>query len=129
MTEVPLPFNEREELGAVASVSDGVLELKLSGTADLRVSNDLPQLLGAVHDAALEHGSQRVTVDLMQLEFMNSSCIKAFVTWLARMQREPEQRQYRVVFVSNPEILWQKGSLRAFQCLAPDHVAVELRAP
>jgi hypothetical protein len=56
---------------------------------------------------------------------MNSSCLKAVVTWIFRVRGEPTDRQYSIVFVTNPQAQWQRRSLHALSCMAADLVSVQ----
>jgi hypothetical protein len=64
-------------------------------------------------------------VDFRELEFMNSSCFKCFVTWLGIVQDLEPTRQYKIVFASNRELHWQRRSLNALRCFAMGVVTIE----
>jgi len=70
-------------------------------------------------------GVKTVKVDLRQLEFMNSSCFKIFVAWLAQLRDLDAAKQYKIQIVSNPNLLWQRRSLAALSCFAVDLVTIE----
>jgi hypothetical protein len=55
--------------------------------------------------------------------FMNSSCFKAFVTWIDSVKTD--SRQYRIVLLANSELHWQRRSLEALRRLAIGVVSVE----
>ena len=97
----------------------------LSGTADLRVADEMGTLLRALHQHALDTQAECISVDLRELEFMNSSCFKAFVSWIANLQELPSEKQYRVKLLSSPAMLWQRRSLHALSCFAQHLVSVE----
>ena len=50
---------------------------------------------------------------------------KVFVTWLAQVQELPTEKQYRIHFMSNPNMHWQRRSLAALSCFAVDLVTIE----
>ena len=127
MTPVELPFRAVAELSVSAHQADGEVVLQLSGTADLRVTEQLSEVLLTIHEVASIRQVRRVTVDMTDLEFMNSSCVKSFVSWLAGIHGRNESIPYKVRFLSNPEILWQRNSLRAIRCMVPDIVTVETK--
>ncbi len=56
---------------------------------------------------------------------MNSSCFKSFVTWIGEVQDLQPDKQYRIHFRSNPEMLWQRRSLHALRCFAVDLITIE----
>lgn len=115
--------------GSNFNVSGGLdgktLTLQLSGNADLAALEPLEKVLGRVHDESLKAAVSEVAVDLRQLEFMNSSCFKNFVSWIGKVQELPGEQQYRIRFLSNAEMLWQRRSLHALQCFAVQLITVE----
>jgi hypothetical protein len=64
-----------------------------------------------------------VKCDFRQLLFMNSSCFKAFVVWIDTVKSSP--RAYRIRFLTDPEMHWQRRSLEALRRLATNVVLVE----
>lgn len=66
-----------------------------------------------------------MVVDLTRLEFMNSSCFKSFVAWIEQVQNLDPSEQYRIQFLSDPNMHWQRRSLKALSCFAADLITVE----
>jgi hypothetical protein len=63
---------------------------------------------------------------MRELEFMNSSCLKAFVSWIAKLEDvEDPQAQYRIRFLSDATKLWQRRSLGALTCIDADRLQVD----
>lgn len=124
MNEIALPVQQAAELRARLMRDDAALVAKLSGTADLRVTGSVEAILARVHQAALELSIPEVHMDLRELEFMNSSCFKSFVSWISEVS-ELSSGQYRIRFFSNPSILWQRRSLHALSCFAAELVTIE----
>ncbi len=116
---------QASELNASVTADEHGLLVSLSGTADLRVTEDVEKLLADVHQRALAEALEEVKVDLRSLEFMNSSCFKSFVTWISQVQDLAEPKQYRIRFISSPAILWQRRSLNALSCFAAHLVTIE----
>lgn len=112
------------EASLEAGVS-GVLRVRFSGTADLEAKADLEVFVKGLHAEAVRLGATRVIVDFRELEFMNSSCFKIFVAWLAQVRDLETDKQYRIHLLSNPNQLWQRRSLAALSCFAVDLVAIE----
>jgi hypothetical protein len=104
---------------------DGGFSLMLTGTADLRVQQELETFLFKVNELALARSAPEIAVDLRKLEFMNSSCFKAFVSWIGQLQEVERGRQYRIRFLSDPRMLWQRRSLHALSCFAVDLITIE----
>lgn len=113
------------ELIAAADLDDGVLRLALSGTADATSEAALGTLLARLHAELHQACAREAVVDMRALEFMNSSCFKAFITWIVAVDRLPASQRYRIRFLCNPEIHWQRRSLRAMVHFGSDIVSVE----
>jgi hypothetical protein len=124
VNEIALPVQQAAELRARLTQEDGALVAKLSGTADLRVTDSVEAILTRVHQKALELAIPEVRMDLRELEFMNSSCFKSFVSWISDVS-DLTAGQYRIRFLSNPSILWQRRSLHALSCFAAELVTIE----
>ena len=99
MIEIALPVEQAAELRARLTRDDSGLVAKLSGTADLRVTDSVEAILSRVHQQALELGIPEVKMDLRELEFMNSSCFKSFVSWISEVS-DLTTGQYRIRFLS-----------------------------
>lgn len=124
MNQIALPVEQAAELRASLTQEREALVAKLCGTADLRVTDSVEAILGRVHQKALELAIPEVRVDLRELEFMNSSCFKSFVSWISEVS-DLTAGQYRIRFLSNPSILWQRRSLHALSCFAAELVTIE----
>jgi hypothetical protein len=108
---------------AIAGQMDGQrIKVTAWGYADMRCQAALQEFLVALDGEATRVEVEEVTVDIRTLDFMSSGCFKHFVTWLATAKQQA--RKYKVVFISNPALHWQKLSLRALTCFAPDVVSV-----
>jgi len=103
----------------------GGLTVRLSGTADMRAMEALDRFLRQVHDEAQQRALPEVSVDMRPLEFMNSSCFKAFVAWIESDLELPEERRYRIRFLSSPERRWQHRSLVALSCFATELIHLQ----
>jgi hypothetical protein len=104
--------------------SDGIT-MRITGNADSRVKDSLQELLLRTHAELQTQRLSRATVDLRALEFMNSSCFKAFVYWLAEARNLGPDKQYRIHFLANQQIHWQRRSLHALSCFAAELVQIE----
>jgi hypothetical protein len=124
VNQIALPVEQAAELRAQLTREETGLVAKLSGTADLRVTDSVEAILTRVHQKALELGIPEVQMDLRELEFMNSSCFKSFVSWISDVS-DLTTGQYRIRFLSNPSILWQRRSLHALSCFAAELVTIE----
>ena len=120
-----VPTVKTDDFEAEAALASWVITMTLKGTADLRVNGPLEEFVQGVRTEAARLKVKEVVVDFRALEFMNSSCFKAFVSWLAQVEDiEPEER-YRIRFLSDNSKHWQKRSLVALSCFAADVVQID----
>ena len=124
MSDSPLPELGCSDLNGTASMQSDELSLRLEGTADSRFTDDLSRFVVGAQESALAAGVKRVVIDFRELEFMNSSCFKSFVTWLQNLIELEPARQYQIRFVSDPNKHWQARSLKALSCFAADLVEI-----
>lgn len=101
------------------------LVVDLRGNADMHAIDPLEHMLERVHADAVRLGSKEIVMDMRELEFMNSSCFKSFVTLVHSAQELEEEKRYKIRLLSNPDYHWQKRSLNALRCFAVDLVTVE----
>jgi len=115
-----------EDIDFTATAESGTpsLIITLVGNADLNVKVELDRFMGAVHEEARRVGAKEVVVDLKELEFMNSSCLKSFVWWISSVHDLAAAHQYRITFVSSPTMYWQRRSLNALAGLAAELVSI-----
>lgn len=125
MSELDFPDVSGTSLIAEASMEDAVLSVRLRGVADQETHEAMAAVTAATHAEALRLGVATVVVDLRGLEFMSSSCVKSFITWLVALQEEGAAARYVVRFVLDPGFLWQHRTLEALRRLAPDVLSFE----
>ncbi len=101
------------------------LVMEFAGNAESLSVQAVQVLLSEAHREALARGAREVNVNIRQLNFMNSSCFKAFVTWLHDARALEATRTYRIRFLASPNIYWQSRSLEALRTFAPDLVSIE----
>jgi hypothetical protein len=98
---------------------------RLTGTADALIGQNLENLLSVVHDSALMLNVPQVRVDLRELVFMNSSCLKDIVTWLNKVRLHAGPGGYRIILVSSVKQRWHRRTVEALRCFAPEAVTLE----
>jgi hypothetical protein len=121
----PLASVKHRSFNATLAVESSTLRVRLAGTADLVVQEQLATFLGAVHACATEHMVSRVLVDVNDLGFINSSCLKCLVTWIFKVHGDERARQYRIVFLTNHASPWQERSFHALSCMCTELVSIE----
>lgn len=120
-----LPKSTGSAIAAEGTLEDGAIRVRFTGTADVEAKPDLDNIVKAIHAEALRLAAPKVIVDFRELEFMNSSSFKVFVSWLSQVQELPTDKQYRIHLLSNPSLHWQRRSLAALSCFAVDLVTIE----
>ncbi len=103
------------------------LVVAFSGNGDMSAVESLGRYLKQVHTEAVTLKVGEVKFDFRDLYFMNSSCFKAYVTWIDLVSRA-ESHAYKIRFLTNPRLHWQRRSLEALRCLSPGVVRVEALA-
>ncbi|MBA3539894.1 MAG: hypothetical protein H0T79_09715 [Deltaproteobacteria bacterium] len=114
-----LDFHHADLAITVARTAEGVT-LYLSGTADVHAIAPLGAILPKLHAEVLRLALPEVVIDIQGLEFMNSSCLKAFVSWIALDQDTAPGQQYKIRFVRNQALAWQRRTISALACFAVD---------
>jgi hypothetical protein len=97
--------------------------VRFSGAGDTEGVAVFERFLALLHEHAVASGIKRLAVDLEQLTFINSSCLKALVSWIYKV--DTSGRPYTIVLLRNPRMHWQKSSLSTLQRLAPQVVSIE----
>lgn len=116
----------------VASVRDaglslGVVEgpgahVSFTGAGETGGVEVLRQFVASVHAAAVAAKMEQVHVDLVDLKFINSSCLKVLVSWVYDV--DTNGRPYQIELIRDTTMHWQKGSLDTLRRLAPEVVSV-----
>ena len=110
---------------AHANLRRETLRVALAGNGDVRAQDALEVFLTALHAEASRLGVTHVELDCQDLTFMNSCCLKALVSWIGAVQDAPAEVQYKICFLSNPRLHWQKRSFRALACFAAELVSIQ----
>jgi len=113
-----------EDFEGAARHDGTMINAWLRGTADYAALDAIDMLLSRIHVEANRLGVKEAVVDLRQLEFMNSSCFKSFVSWINDIQGLEQERRYKIKFLANPKLHWQRRSLTSLRCFAVDLVSV-----
>ena len=121
--QLALPPIDSKGLTCEASLVDSKLTVAFNGTGDVAAIELLANYLKQLHAEAERLLVTEVTCDFRQLSFMNSSCFKSFVVWIDTVKNAA--RSYRIRFLTDPGMQWQRRSLEALRRLATDVVSVE----
>ena len=97
----------------------------MNGNADSLVRDVLERFLRELHNEACRVGISEVKLDIRELYFLNSSCMKLLVTWFTSLRELDSAKQYRVVVHSSPKLHWQRRSFDALRYIADGLVTVQ----
>lgn len=97
-------------------------KIKITGNGDADAVRPLETYFRRLHKELSSSHFRSVHVDLEEMFFMNSSCLKAFVSWIHRV--DSEGGKYTIELLMNPRLPWQKRSLATLQRLAPRVVSI-----
>jgi hypothetical protein len=115
-----------EEQGLTLGPVGGVRgRVRFAGTGEAEGAAVLDRFLGLLHDQALAQELTEVTIELEELDFINSSCLKAMVAWIYKV--DTGGRPYKIRLRRDASMHWQKTSLATLQRLAPTIVIIEDR--
>lgn len=123
MSQLDLERVELEGFSLMPNLDAGILSVVFSGKGDLDAVSTLADFLPKVHQQAVLHGVSEVRFDFCALTFMNSSCFKAFVTFIDTAKTIAVD--YRIRFVTTTEHYWQRRSLEALRRLAMGIVIIQ----
>jgi len=112
-----LPELRTDSFSLVFASAGGVPIVKLSGNGDAEAVSALDRTLTQLHQKLISESATSVVVDLGDLYFMNSSCLKAFVAWIYKVRTTGSP--YRIRLQLNPRQRWQRRGLEPLQRLAP----------
>lgn len=121
MTELNLPRIEEKGFALQAFDQDPPL-VRFTGNGDSEAIAPLERFLRQLHTELLDKRCISVSVDLHELYFMNSSCLKNFVAWIYKV--DTEGKPYEIQFLTNPRLHWQQRSLATLRRLAPTIVSI-----
>jgi hypothetical protein len=114
----------RDDFAVAAHCEGGVITASLKGNADHAAVELVEVLLDRIHADARVLDVKGVVIDLRQLEFMNSSCFRHFIGWIATIQDLEAAHRYGIKFLSKPSYHWQRRSLQSLRSFAVDLISV-----
>jgi hypothetical protein len=113
---------------AEAFLGGSEIAVRFSGTADLSVKDIMDRFLIDVHAEAARMDVKSVSVDVSGLEFINSSCLMAIVTWITTVQ-SMVNRRYQIAFHFKAVRDWHRRSFDVLTQLGEDVVTVQASPP
>lgn len=101
------------------------LTVKLVGNADNEAHPLLSAFMIELHELAVRARVGCVEIDFRDLYFMNSPCLRQLVAWITDVADLGAADRYRIRFVTNPNLPWQRRSLGSLKHLAEALVDID----
>jgi hypothetical protein len=120
------PATAGSDFRVTPSVVGDEVVVTLSGTGDMAAVAPLEQALKQVDEQILAQGLAGARIDISALYLLNSSCIKALISFIHRNMAA--KRRYAVRFVVDERLAWQSRTLGVLCRMAPDLVSVVAQA-
>lgn len=120
-----LPSLTTPELKCTVTEGPEGLTFIFDGRAESVAAREaLRSFLASADQTARARKAAQVKVDFGPLIFINSSCFKEFVLWLTTVSQRPVAEQYRLIFMANPGVRWQRASLHSLATFATNLVEI-----
>ncbi|KYF71784.1 hypothetical protein BE11_33115 [Sorangium cellulosum] len=111
-----------ESFGIEPALRDDSLSVKLTGTGDMAAVAPLGSLLKELQWEAVRLRVSAVEFDVRALYFLNSSCLKAFISFICGLAGQG--LKCKVQFVTDARLGWQRRSLTALERMSPELVSI-----
>lgn len=115
----------REGFAIVPCQVGDEVHVAFGGSADKEAEPLLPGYFRLLHTEVLRLGVGLVVVDIRELYFINSSCLKSIVMWIDLLNGTSSVERYRIRFVKDPKLQWQTRSFDALHRMCIEYVSVE----
>ena len=126
MNKLNIQVVEEDRIKIEVLDSDSGLIIKFTGDIDMEdPSIILDPLFSKLHDGCVEQGIKSVAADFTELNFLNSSGIKAVAKWIMKLTELDDESKYQIKIIHNKDITWQVTSLPTLTFLVPGAVQVE----
>ncbi|WP_437284607.1 hypothetical protein [Sorangium sp. So ce406] len=111
-----------ESFGIEPALRDDSLGVKLTGTGDMSAVAPLGLFLKDLQAEAARLRVSAIEFDVRALYFLNSSCLKAFISFICGLPGLG--LRCKVQFVTDARLGWQRRSLTALERMSPDLVSI-----
>ncbi|XXX72910.1 hypothetical protein WMF30_35210 [Sorangium sp. So ce134] len=111
-----------DSFGIEPSLRGETLSVKLSGTGDMAAAPPLGICLKALQAEVVRLSIPTVEFDVRALYFLNSSCLKSFISFICGLAGQGVKS--KVVFVTDARLGWQRRSLAAIERMSPELVSI-----
>lgn len=111
-----------EEFHISSSFADGDVVLRFSGVGDVTAAKPLAECLTTIRNGIVTKEVVSVEFDIRRLELLNSSCLKAFATFIIELVSRKSNTPIR--FIVGAKLPWQSRCLFALERLAHSLVTI-----
>ncbi|MGK3992436.1 hypothetical protein [Sorangium sp. So ce1024] len=111
-----------DSFGIEPALREDTLDVKLSGTGDMSAAGPLGAFLKDLGAEASRLRVDIVAFDVRNLYFLNSSCLKALISFICGLAGLG--LRCKVQFVTDARLGWQRRSLTALERMSPDVVSI-----
>ncbi|MGK3992441.1 hypothetical protein [Sorangium sp. So ce1024] len=111
-----------DSFGIEPALRDDTLSIKLSGTGDMAAAPSLGICLKALQAEVMRLSIHLVEFDVRALYFLNSSCLKAFISFIFGVAGQG--MRCKVQFITDARLGWQRRSLTALERMSPESVSI-----
>jgi hypothetical protein len=98
------------------------LGIKLTGTGDMAAAMPLGSYCREIQNEVRRLSLAAVEFDIRALYFLNSSCLKAFISFIAGVAAQGPKCEIR--FVTDARLGWQRRSLAALERMSAGLVSI-----
>lgn len=100
--------------------------VKISGNIELEDPSVLiTPFFNQVHQIILDENIEKITVDIRELQYLNSSGIRELVGWIMKLDELPDTKKYSIHFLCCHKNLWQETSISTLEFLNPNYITKE----
>ncbi|KYF72698.1 hypothetical protein BE17_21370 [Sorangium cellulosum] len=111
-----------DSFGIEPALRDDTLGVKLTGTGDMAAVAPLDMFLKDMQSEAMRLRVSAVEFDVRALYFLNSSCLKAFISFISRLGSQG--LRCKIQFLTDARLGWQRRSLTALERMSPELVSI-----
>ena len=111
-----------DSFGIEPALRDDTLSVKLTGTGDMAAAAPLGSYFKTLQAEVIRLSVSAVEFDVRALYFLNSSCLKAFISFISRLGTQG--LRCKIQFVTDARLGWQRRSLTALERMSPELVSI-----
>ncbi|MGK3961014.1 hypothetical protein WME89_33835 [Sorangium sp. So ce321] len=111
-----------DSFGIEPALRDDTLSVKLTGTGDMAAAAPLGSYFKTLQAEVIRLSVSAVEFDVRALYFLNSSCLKAFISFICGLGSQG--MKCKIQFLTDARLGWQRRSLTALERMSPELVSI-----